>query len=116
MIEKEKLNDLVYRKQVFDTLREFFGEPCLPVSKYCKSLETWARLRGEKDPEFVKTCREIIVDIHKSCLLDRLIYVGEEVRTEKCPKHKGEWNGKSFNGDCECAAVCGCVTGWLPNK
>ena len=118
MIEKDKLKDPNYLKQVLDTLREHFGEPCVPVSKYCKALETWVGIRAEHDVGFAKMWRFLYIDIVKSCLLDRLIYCGEELRKEKCLQHKGFWSGLAGlkKENCECASSCGCLTGWLPNK
>lgn len=117
ILSKDILDDPEQREQVFHELREYFGEPMLPVTKYCKALETYANLKAEKDEEFAKYYRFLIIDIYKSCLLDRLIYCGEELRTEKCPKHDGHWSGINFGKDqCECLCSCGCTTGWLPNK
>lgn len=58
--------------------------------------------------------------IKKSCLLDRLLYGGEKLRSKMCPVHKGTWSGiecgpsndGTFQGN-----VCphGCqLTGWIP--
>ena len=54
--------------------------------------------------------------IAKSCLLKRLIYLGEPLRTRPCPLHKGHWAG-CFGERCPhgCDRGCGCTTGWLPN-
>lgn len=53
----------------------------------------------------------VAIQISKSALLDRLLYVGEPLRTKKCPTHKGTWSG--LFGDCE----HGCeLTGWLPTE
>jgi hypothetical protein len=54
--------------------------------------------------------------IAKSCLLDRLIYGGEQLRKEICPTHKGQWSGCNISGEktCECQHDT-CITGWLPN-
>lgn len=116
ILDKETLSDPEKREQIFHELREFFGEPCMPVSKYCKALETYASL-PEKDEKFREMYRRLQIDISKSCLLDRLIYCGEELRTVKCPVHKGHWSGIKFgNDECECVGSCGCTTGWLSNK
>lgn len=53
----------------------------------------------------------------KSCLLDRLIYCGEPLRTRKCPIHEGVWSGVNFGANrCphHCEGRCGCTTGWMP--
>lgn len=117
ILKKEDLKDPQIREQIFHELREFFGEPCLPASQYCKALYTWAEIRSENDEEFEDFYHKITIDIHKSCLLDRLIYAGGELRKEKCPVHKGHWSGIDFGKNkCECVGECGCITGWLPNK
>jgi len=53
----------------------------------------------------------LVMDITKSCLLNRLIYAGEALRTQPCPIHGGEWSGYQ-----ECPAGCNFgydATGWL---
>lgn len=58
----------------------------------------------------------VLLAIRKSNLLHRLIYLGEPLRTEMCPEHKGRWSG------CQpepCPHGCSSginVTGWLPVK
>lgn len=106
-------------KALLRDLTAHFGEPVRPVSKYCEALITWARVvqeRVESTPQgehsqweaYASHLIYIIKDIHKSNLLDRLIYGGENLRTEPCPKHKGRWSGIL---PCE----LGCdSTGWLP--
>lgn len=124
-------------------LTAHFGEPVMPVSKYCKALETWANIMCERDKfaddksyyRYINQINDIRLSIYKSNLLWRLIYCGEELRTEKCPEHKGHWVGPSAiwnkfkmnergdfirdeNGDVVLMDdYCGCDgTGWLPNK
>lgn len=52
----------------------------------------------------------VFLDISKSNLLYRLLYCGEKLREEMCPKHKGEWNDQAMLDGCEhnCHG-----TGWL---
>lgn len=91
---------------------------------YCAPFATYL---GERPEDDVQGVRDLDLAIRKSCLLDRLIYVGEAPRTRPCPKHEGRWSGlpwpgsKCTHGDdcrcangCECIAPCGCATGWLP--
>lgn len=74
------------------------------IEVLCKDATSW--LRTQAFPS---------LDVGKSCLLGRMIYGGEELRTRPCPVHKGMWSGCSPNA---CAAGCGYgmnITGWLPN-
>jgi hypothetical protein len=59
----------------------------------------------------------IALAVHKSCLLNRLIYARELLRTEMFPEHRGGWSGCVFEKlDCGCQ-FCSNVTGWLmPSK
>ena len=71
----------------------------------CDALDGWARERDDI---------ALLPRVNKSCLLARLIYGGEELRTRRCPIHDGHWAGV---GD---ACIAGCsydanITGWLPN-
>jgi len=111
------LKDPEQLKQILRELQDFFGEPVLPVTKYCKALYTYLDLRAEKDEKFAEMYGFLNVSVNKSCLLDRLIYCGEELRTEKCPTHDGIWSGCDFDQKITCCrGPCGCITGWLPNK
>jgi hypothetical protein len=56
--------------------------------------------------------RSVLVDITKSCLLSRLIYGGEPLRTRRCPLHQGHWSV----GDEPCPHGCDSGfqhTGWI---
>lgn len=57
-----------------------------------------------------KVFGSIHLRVHKSNCLGRLLYGGEDLRTDPCPQHKGMWVGP-HNGHCPCQG-----TGWLPNK
>ena len=92
------------------------GSPRISPDYYCNQLHKWAGIVSEHDENFENMYRQLSIRIEKSCLLDRLIYCGEELRKEPCPKHKGRWSGIYFNEECECVGSCGCLTGWLPNK
>lgn len=111
-------------------LAEHFGEPVMPVSTYCNKLRQWghaihdAVARGDEGwglKEISQAIGTVFLAIEKSALLNRLIYEGEDIRTEKCPVHKGKWSGCAFKLE-ECANEQypqGCmsgsnVTGWLP--
>jgi hypothetical protein len=57
----------------------------------------------------------VTLAVRKSCLLKRLLYRGEELRTRKCPVHGGRWHG-CFTERCRAGCDgCGCACGWLPN-
>ena len=114
--------------EMLEKLKTHFDEPVLPMSKFCDAISNWFRciIRNNTDPELVgksadyrqgnayyKYLSNIEIDIRKSNLLARLLYDGEELRTEICPNHKGHWDGQAqlFYG---CIYGCG-GTGWLPN-
>lgn len=109
--------------------------PEVPVSRFCESLRAWAQVMKENGgtkngmlssglgsgltPELIF---QMITTMTKSNLLYRLIYLGEPLRTEKCPKHDGHWSGCSWGGNpCDCQKVIidgrvvydTNVTGWL---
>lgn len=98
-------------------------------SKFCKAMDTWAQacmtgLPSDDDykKEWRKKFREswqfIRLAIGKSCLLDRLIYGGETLRTDMCPVHEGRWSGCSTDAQpegCNCRHDI-CVTGWQRNS
>lgn len=77
------------------------------VEDFC--AEAWALLGDDHDG--------LRITIEHSCLLYRMVYLGEPIRTEACPLHKGRWSGIRFTSPCPhgCDTACGCVTGWLPN-
>jgi len=109
-------------------LVQHFGEPVMPISKYCEAFEIYANVLIKKheailssgsnddyDHDYSKEVVSLIkrskVDIHKSNLLFRLIYLGQPLRKEKCSIHKGEWNGQA---QCFYGCVLGCDgTGFL---
>lgn len=110
-------------------LSEHYREPVRPVSEYCNAFDAWAMVleenhgnhekEGHRAFSFVDHIDDIRLAIRKSCLLDRLIYGGEKLRTRMCPDHRGRWSGidagpqygKHPHGHCE----RGCyLTGWLP--
>lgn len=101
-------------------LTEHYHQPVLPMSDFCNAISTWFRCieKNNLDTDknynqgsaYYKHLSNIETDIRKSNLLGRLLYGGEKLRNEKCPKHLGRWSGI---GDCE----HGCdLTGWLPKK
>lgn len=121
-------------EQAIKDLKAHFREPVMPISRYCSALREWKEVIGKRDGyadteeingQHVRTfyglIRSVFLEISKSCLLLRLLYDGESIRTEPCPIHKGTWSGCAFN-DPGCFSKDypqGCmagsnVTGWLP--
>lgn len=62
--------------------------------------------------ERAKTISQVFLWIRKSDLLDRLLYQGQKLRTERCPVHDGRWSGLEHPTN-YCEHGCG-FTGWLP--
>lgn len=114
-------------------------DPVMPVTRYCDILWQWLDLvckRAEEDDarsesdnvnyghvtDFQKIrdlAPRIRLAIQKSNYLYRRIYLGEEHRTEPCPKHKGHWSGYADPYTLEpcpygCSLGIGDITGWLP--
>jgi hypothetical protein len=98
--------------------------PTLQAEEFCVAIYTWAEACQTElptDDEDQKRWRKEFADhwsfmalaIRKSCLLDRLIYAREPLRSEMCPVHLGKWSGCVWED-----LGCGCqfgpnVTGWL---
>lgn len=98
--------------QMLARLADHFGEPVMPVSRYCDALRTWSRCMLERHGYASRAGRAVAyveLQIRKSNLLARLIYGGEELRTRECPRHRGRWSGVGV-----CRHGCG-ETGWIPN-
>jgi len=73
----------------------------------------------EEAEKALKDLEKILLDIKKSGLLHRIFYVGEEMRTEICPTHKGRMDSSMWVGltQAQGREICECQgTGWLPNK
>jgi hypothetical protein len=99
--------------------------PLLRLSDVCNILRTWAKAYTQSQPnddEYKTKDRQkmqeawhwIDLQIRKSCLLDRLFFQEEGLRTEPCPVHKGRWSGCDWSSPgCECRNGSN-VTGWLP--
>jgi len=97
------------------------------IDRFCYAMDRWAQVcqrelstddehRRRWRREFSEHWQFIRLAIAKSCLLDRLIYGGEQLRKEMCPTHQGQWSGCNISGEkpCECQHDT-CITGWLPN-
>lgn len=121
-------------------------------SKFCNLLDDWADKRIASDrrqdygePRFENAWREVRLQISKSCLLKRQIYLGEGISKTPCPVHKGYWSGihcgwpgqewvdmrtqartpmaedpmlrEWYDQGCRCYMhKCGCTTGWQPDE
>ena len=104
-------------------------QPIRPVSEYCDALVQYAtalqRCAEEGNPgpfgsadeasEIAEALFKLNLWGRKSNLLWRLIYLGQDLRTEKCPTHQGRWSGYGYGDNtCECQVGLD-ITGWLPN-
>jgi hypothetical protein len=77
----------------------------------CAEMTSWAFALPE-----LQLVGGLTVDIRKSCLLFRLIYAGESLRTRRCPIHEGRRSGCALE---PCTAGCSFgsnITGWLPEN
>jgi hypothetical protein len=95
--------------------------------RFCDAFETWANAtmssldsddqeKREWREEFGEHWAHIQLAIVKSCLLQRLIYGRERLRTHPCPVHNGRWSGIT-DPPCQHCGIgpsCRCNTGWLP--
>lgn len=99
-------------------LERHYGEPVMPISRYCDALGIWADVVSRNATSALAKAARAFPAIHlairKSNLLARLLYDGQQLRSMPCPEHDGRWSG--------CFDHCphGCtdnenVTGWLPN-
>lgn len=115
--------------QMLEKLRTHYNQPVMPLGRFCNAMYDWCqalldlkqRTKAAGYPHYhgsayVDELRHIMMDINKSSLLFRMLYLGEELRTEICPAHKGTmdvqvWVGFPGAGSCACGG-----TGWLPSK
>lgn len=100
----EKLTD-AEAEAMLRRLRSHYRQPVLPLHRVCDALTKWSEVSGERMP---------IGAIYKSNLLHRMLYLGEKLRTIKCPAHNGRWSGCKELGTCACQSGWN-VTGWLPD-
>lgn len=131
-MSEDKLTD-EQAEEMLKRLSKHYRSPVMPLSKYCNALRTWAntlerkaraemqemKAKGKLDTldkerlyrgsDFRFYLDSAMLNIRKSNMLYRLLYLGQKLRTEECPTHKGRW-GDIFSG-CECGG-----TGWLPHE
>ena len=77
------------------------------IEDLCEALGEWA----SEQP--LMPLGSMLYDVSKSCLLARMIYAGEPLRTRPCPIHRGKWSGCPPE---PCPAGCSFgwdLTGWL---
>lgn len=94
-------------------LRARFDATPRTVEAFCGAFDAFLQAR---DRDAVRG--GLRLRITKSCLLDRLLHLGEEPRTVRCPAHEGRWSGLQAEPcphGCNLAS-CGCTTGWLPTR
>lgn len=128
LIPTQKPSNDLEAGEMLQQLQEYYQEPVMPMSEYCKAFRTWAECmeRNNTDPEltkhgwhhgeeYYKYLYQITTDIEKSALLYRLLYRGEDVRTKMCPEHQGHWNGPIWVGVAKCEQGCH-GTGWLQDE
>lgn len=104
----------------------YYDEPVKPISEYCRALRTWQRAiedACEREPDqglresfrvMARDIRTVGLYVDKSNLLARLLYLGEELRPDPCPIHKGHWSGCVWGeGRCPHCMSGDNVTGWV---
>lgn len=101
--------------------------PLVRLSDVCNTLRLWARTyttplptdsdHKTEDRDYLREAWGYVeLQISKSCLLNRLFFQTETLRTTPCPEHEGRWSGCAWSGT-PCACQNGAnVTGWLPNE
>lgn len=84
------------------------------VDVYCAAFSAFLHGRASGVADARRAGATLRLTIRKSCLLKRLVYFGQPLRTERCPVHRGRWSGIRMER-CPhgCDKLCGCTTGWL---
>ena len=121
MPKEKKFKELTDEEaqQMLDHLSEHFNERVAPVSRYCQAFYDYMSALRDASKEYgvdafpvVKHFPTIRGALSKSNLAARLIYVGEKLRTRKCPVHKGSWSGVLTTATMDCPHGCN-LTGWI---
>jgi hypothetical protein len=118
-------------------LEQFYGQRVTTVSSYCGALYTWLNVvqdsgylgerlglgRDETRDNIINaTLTHLRLSLEKSNLAFRLLYLGEKVRTKKCPVHDGHWtfgfpdginDGKGTCEHCMSAGNGWNIPGWI---
>lgn len=91
------------------------GDDVRPVAVYCAAFDAYLSGRADRSDPAGAYCGTLRTRISKSCLLDRLLYVGEPLSATPCPLHKGKWSGlHTTHCPHGCDMACGCTSGWIP--
>jgi hypothetical protein len=114
------------------------NERQMTAREYCQRFYAWLPLAEKHIVGFNQG--NVRLAVEKSCLLDRMIYGGEQPSQTPCPVHEGKWRGIGFMGPvsltvaspegprimtqievieagCRCYKhTCGCTTGWQPDE
>lgn len=102
--------------RMLEALRNYYRQPVMPLHKFCDGLKKWARAMADSNGMYKSVGLDGLAffgTAWKSNLLYRILYLGEDPRTEKCPVHKGVWSG-CVTEDPGCGCLSGAnVTGWL---
>jgi hypothetical protein len=107
-------------------LSAHYGEPVKPISQYCRAFRVWQKAiedaclqetnEGTKlsFQTMLRDIQETALHVAKSNLLWRLLYLGEGLRIDPCPIHKGHWSGCVWDEDACPHCMSGSnVTGWV---
>lgn len=91
-------------QEMLKELSNHYRTPVRPLYEFCEAVSAWMRCieKANEEPraehesaqgsEYWALLRRIEMDISKSGLLWRLLYLGEKVRAKKCPQHNGHMN------------------------
>lgn len=109
-----------HAEKMLAELAAYFGEPVMPITRYCQALRTWhvaidaGAARGDKQLQHIAEAASVVrLAVAKSNLLARLLYDGEKWREKPCPVHLGRWSGCTWgDNECEHCMSGANVTGW----
>lgn len=65
----------------------------LTTREYCARFWQWVELAEQHIGGFKEALPPIRLAVIKSCLLDRMLYAGEQPSQTPCPVHEGRWTG-----------------------
>ena len=132
MSDQPHLDDAT-REHYERQLAQHYGQPVRPVSEVCNGIYAWLDVLADQHTgrgiengrshaltsigtAWKENKSMVLTSAAKSNLLFRLLYLGEDVRTQACPVHAGEWSGYTGTPESTCRCQSGAnFTGWLPN-